>query len=76
MSKTIISMCSNLLIFTDGTISASYLGFKRSRGAAYGVCIDCDGPVGGLFDIVDGNDPSANGNEPPVRSTATFLPRN
>lgn len=64
----------NCSFFADGTISASYLGFKSSQGAAYGVCMDCDGSTGGLFDIVDGNDPSANGTEPPVRSTADFLP--
>jgi hypothetical protein len=45
-------------ILAGGASAVSYVGYKRSNGSAYGICIDC-GAGGALstLRVVDGNDP-------------------
>lgn len=60
----------------DGATSVSYKGYKKSGGAAYGVCVDCDKGDKGFFDKVDGNDPSKNATQSPVGSKMAPPARN
>lgn len=53
-------------MLSDGAVSVSYVGFKQSGGALYGICLDCDDSGEGSFAVVDGHDPTGNGQESPV----------
>jgi hypothetical protein len=42
-----------------------FYGMKRSHGALYGICVDCD-PNNLIFKDVDAFDATDNGKNPPV----------
>jgi hypothetical protein len=46
-------------------IAFYYWGFKNSIGAQWGICIDCN-PNNRTFIQIDGEDPTYNGDGPPV----------
>jgi hypothetical protein len=46
-------------------IAFYYWGFKNSRGAQWGICIDCN-PNNRTFIQIDGDDPTYNGDGRPV----------
>lgn len=50
----------------NGTVSFQYIGFKRSGGAMYYVCLDCGLESNGSMLAVDAHDPAENGTQPSV----------
>lgn len=58
--------------FTQGdcelvaAVGFRFYGMKRSKGALFGICVDCD-PNNLAFKDVDAFDPTDNGQNPPVR---------